>query len=493
MRVLGSAGNEILLLARPDEDVTLGEYYALEDPQNERELLVQVFDLRYLDHPGIVDEIVREEVLSASAPTIGNVSDDVGVIASVLKDLRVVRVKVRATIENGTVRLGASWLPPRSSAAIRRVSETELMGPETQSGRQIVLGHAISGSLLAIDARVLDGHVSIVIGRKESGKSHLAKLLVARLAELGAPVLVFDLNGEYVQLHRLRTGHPGPLNGRLVELRPGKTLRFSLRDLGREVVSNLLSHVFETSGITIREFLRIWDLLEERGTLTLPAFFEALRTWRCNEFVRDALLSRLHSLFGSSLVAEEAGQSLEGLFQRLDGGGVAVVNLRELPGLTLRLTVEILLSKLVQLAHRRLIPPLFLFAEEAHLYLRATYWEDLLTRMRHFGIFTTFITNQPDALSASVYRQVDNVFAFGFSNEADVETVARSSATDAETIRAIVRTLPSRHCLLLGKVVREFPVVVRVEALEAITLGDSRLFFREAVALRTVRQAFNAA
>jgi DNA helicase HerA-like ATPase len=345
---------------------------------------------------------------------------------------------------------------------------------------------------LAIDARTLDGRVSVVIGKKESGKSHLAKILVTRLADLGAPVLVFDLNGEYAQLHRLRSGQPGPLDGRLLELRPGRTLRFSLRDLGKEVVSNLLLHILDTSGITVREFLRIWDQLEERGSLTLPTFFDALRTWRCNELVRDALLSRLHSLLGSNLITEETGQTLEALFGRLGNGGVAVVNLREVPGLTVRLTVEVLLSKLVQLAHRRMIPPVFLFAEEAHLYLRATYWEDLLTRMRHFGIFTTFITNQPDALSSSVYRQVDNIFAFAFSNEADVDTVARSTATDAETIRAIVRTLPPRNCLLLGQTVKEFPIVVQVEPLDVMTLGESRLFFREVVPLRAVRQAFNA-
>jgi hypothetical protein len=55
------------------------------------------------------------------------------------------------------------------------------------------------------------------------------------------------------------------------------------------------------------------------------------------------------------------------------------------------MTVEILLSKLTDLLMSWKMKAVFFFAEEAHLYLRETYWEDIVTRMRHIGIFTTFI------------------------------------------------------------------------------------------------------
>jgi hypothetical protein len=49
---------------------------------------------------------------------------------------------------------------------------------------------------------------------------------------------------------------------------------------------------------------------------------------------------------------------------------------------------------------------------------------------------------------------------------------------DAETVRSIARDLPPHHCLTLGKVVHDFPIVTRVRALDIKTMGETRLFFR---------------
>jgi len=117
-----------------------------------------------------------------------------------------------------------------------------------------------------------------------------------------------------------------------------------------------------------------------------------------------------------------------------------VVSLSGVSPLNRRMVVELMLSKLVELLERRKIPPVFLFAEEAHLYLRDTYWEDLITRMRHFGVFTVFITNQPDAIDQKIYRQVDNIFLYNFSNDSDLALISQASMTDSDTVKAIVRS-----------------------------------------------------
>ena len=98
----------------------------------------------------------------------------------------------------------------------------------------------------------------------------------------------------------------------------------------------------------------------------------------------------------------------------------------------------------MELLERTQIPPVFLFAEEAHLYVRDTYWEDIITRMRHFGIYATFITNQPDAINDGIYRQVDNIFLFNFTNDNDLDKISKVSLADRDTIRSIVKTLPQR-------------------------------------------------
>ena len=81
--------------------------------------------------------------------------------------------------------------------------------------------------------------------------------------------------------------------------------------------------------------------------------------------------------------------------------------------------------------------------------------------MRHFGIYTTFITNQPDAINDGIYRQVDNIFLFNFTNDNDLDKISKVSLADNDTVRSIVRTLPQRHCLAIGKAVCDLPVVIK--------------------------------
>ena len=138
--------------------------------------------------------------------------------------------------------------------------------------------------------------------------------------------------------------------------------------------------------------------------------------------MKDALYSRFQTMKSSGIFAGEKQESVRVdsvIRSLLPGGGALVISLKRSSSLTKKMVVEIILSKLVQLLEREAIPPVFLFAEEAHLYLRDTYWDDIVTRMRHFGIFTTLITNQPDAINDGIYRQADNIFLFNFTNETD--------------------------------------------------------------------------
>ena len=83
----------------------------------------------------------------------------------------------------------------------------------------------------------------------------------------------------------------------------------------------------------------------------------------------------------------------EKILHAIDGGGILVVNLKNQSHLVRRILVEIFLGELTKILSSNWLRAAFLFAEEAHLYLRDTYWDDIITRMRHIGLFTTFITS----------------------------------------------------------------------------------------------------
>ncbi len=194
------------------------------------------------------------------------------------------------------------------------------------------------------------------------------------------------------------------------------------------------------------------------------------------------MASRFHSFANSGFFTDCPGEATlldESIFKSKDNGGAIVINLKNTSNIDRQIVVEYVLGKLVDSLSNWKLKAVFLFAEEAHLYLRETYWDDIVTRMRHYGIFTTFITNQPDTIQETIYRQADNIFLFNFTNEHDLDVVSRAARVDAETVRSIARDLPPHHCLTLGKVVSDFPIVARVRALDIKTLGETRLFFKE--------------
>jgi hypothetical protein len=168
------------------------------------------------------------------------------------------------------------------------------------------------------------------------------------------------------------------------------------------------------------------------------------------------------------------------MFKSKEHGGAVIINLRNTSAIDRQIVVEYVLGKMIDLLTSWKLKAAFLFAEEAHLYLRETYWDDIVTRMRHFGIFTTFITNQPDTVKENIYRQADNIFLFNFTNEHDLDVVSRAARVDVETVKLIARDLPPQHCLALGRAVKDFPMVVKIKALDVKTMGETRLFFKDA-------------
>jgi energy-coupling factor transporter ATP-binding protein EcfA2 len=472
----------MLVVAAARDDARVGDY--LLASEDGRSLVLQVYDERYLDVEGVEEEIAREEVLSASTRGVTEDPTDLTTISTLIRDMRVLVCKARGTILRGKLSPRADWTPSRSSSTVSRLPVNELLGSVAQPGRRrIHVGRVDSGSEFGIMAEAFDGRITVITGRKESGKSHLAKMILRGLLEHGAYSIVFDLNDEYGRIAQKRDGSKTPLFHRVKVMRPGREMKFSLASVGIRSISSLLLHSLEMPGTSLREFVKIWESLDGRGELTLSSLEGAIHSWRCNEFVRDALFARYHTLASCGLFTDTSGEQFDLLsfFKASKEGGSLVISFSDVSPLNRRMCVELILSKLVELLEHRRAPPIFLLAEEAHLYLRETYWEDLITRMRHFGVFTVFVTNQPDAIDQKIFRQVDNIFLYSFSNDADLSMVSQASMADTDTVRALVRSLPPRVCLILGHAVNNLPVIVSVDQFDSPASGTTRRFFEDAI------------
>jgi uncharacterized protein len=441
-------------------------------------MVVQVYDEEYLSSQSLIEDIVKEEVVNASSTESLHDPLNIGSLSRLVRDARVFRAKIRASVNNGKLSSDVTWLPSRVESKIRRIEMKEL---DSLLGRRgvfpIPLGKTGHEEEFEIYAEDLDGKLTIITGKKESGKSHLSKMLIKTLVQYGAFVVVFDLNNEYGGLGWSRAGVPSSIHRQIKVLEPGKTLRFTLDYCGKTAISGMLKNALDMPAASLREFLRIWDWCENKQSLSIDAIGNAVNTWNINELVRDALVSRYHVIQSSRLfINGEGGLQFEDMISGKSGAAM-VINMGHVSPTVRRMVVELVLSKIVDLLEHNQIPPIFLFAEEAHMYIRDTYWEDIITRMRHFGIYTTFITNQPDAISDGIYRQVDNIFLFNFTNDNDLDKISKVSLADNDTIRSIVRTLPQRHCLAIGKAVCDLPVVIKVAATEVLMLGETKKFF----------------
>jgi hypothetical protein len=484
LKILKKEADDIQLLCFPEEEADKGDYLLVTDRVKARSLIVQVIDVQYANIPGILEDLLRDGISEASIS--GDELDPFKVSSQirVLKDTRLLVGKIRGAIENGHISRDVAWLPSRNHSIIEPMPSAFFL-EAFSSNHSFEIGSANRFPHVNSDLGALDGRLNIVTGRKGTGKSHLTKLLVTSLIREGAPVVVFDVNGEYVNLGHSTDGREMHQSPKIISLIPGLNLRFSLSKVGLGTLLGTLVYALQLPENSARIFSRIWHELEEQNQLKMSALGTAIANADCHESIKDALQARYNTLDDSGIFTDDPfmALSLEDLFRTHPNGCALIVNMKNQYSAMRRIVVELLISKLTDLLSTQRLRALFLFAEEAHLYLRETYWDDVVTRMRHLGLFTTFVTNQPDTIQNSIYRQADNIFLFNFSNEHDLEVVSKVAKVDTDTIHMVVRDLPPHRCLAIGDVVANFPLVINVRPLEVQTLGATRYFFKDQLAV----------
>src|SRR5215216_4256106 len=345
MKILSKNGNELLLLAMKEDSAAKGDYLLIED--RNKSMVVQVYDEEYLSSQALIEDIVKEEVVNASSTE--NIHDplNIGSLSRLVRDARVFRAKIRASVNDGKLSSDVTWLPSRVESKIRRIEMKELDSLLGRSGVfPIPLGRTYHEEEFEIYAEDLDGKLTVITGKKESGKSHLSKMLIKTLVQYGAFVVVFDLNNEYGGLGWNRAGVPSSIHKQIRVLEPGKALRFTLDYCGKTAVSGMLKNALDMPAASLREFLRIWDWCESKQSLSIDAIGNAVNTWSINELVRDALVSRYHVIQSSQLfINGERGLQFEDIIS--GKSGAAMINgTDEAPPIVQRMVVKIVLSKI---------------------------------------------------------------------------------------------------------------------------------------------------
>jgi DNA helicase HerA-like ATPase len=201
--------------------------------------------------------------------------------------------------------------------------------------------------------------------------------------------------------------------------------------------------------------------------------------------VNNAIRSRLEALVHTRIFARSPREaaSLSRAYRQIREGGALVIDISGLSNLARGGFVQAIIELVKDLCqweieHDTFRFP-FIFFEEAHLYVSRQSIDYIVTRARHLGITSFFVTNMIQGLEEAILRQADNLFLLRIPYEDDVRHVSRGAATDFATMDALVRRLRQRHALVIGNVTAQYPLMFEVDPLKGVnTAGETRFFFR---------------
>jgi uncharacterized protein len=329
--------------------------------------------------------------------------------------------------------------------------------------------------------------VNVITGVKGSGKSHTAKHLVLQLARHNVPVVVFDVNGEYTSLPNAQV------------FKWGQDFRPSLWDFGYGILQQVMQAVYplpdNSEAVFSTRLPQIWGLRREYlkknpktpGELDIPFLLQ--QKWGGGDFVVDAINRRLEMIDGMNLFSRNAANNQSTNFRTIydfaagdenNEGKPIIFDMRELSAQLQQALVRAISDFLKDICKEETngrvnaqgeleAPPLhrypFVFYEEAHFYIKEEVIVDIITRGRHIGMGAFFVTNTPQELPRTVFRQLDNLFLLSLTHNDDIRNVSQSSFTDEDTIRSFATRMPQYHSLIIGNVTSRYPLVVKVAEL----------------------------
>lgn len=488
MEIATIKGDEVYLIYHPiDASAEVGQQFRiLELPDRTQGLIVQIISNDSLEYVGLQQELIQRVLEDRLATVVSHLDRESGM--GEMRSLKIATAKIRKRIVNGEWCPWGGWIPTRN-VVIEPVEVDELLDNVLASSNFPITFSAINGYPVHLSGEGLN-MVNVITGVKGTGKSHTAKHLVLQLANYRVPVIVFDINGEYVNLPDAQV------------LRWGNNFLPSLDEVGYRALQRLINSVYplpdNSQAVFSTQLPGVWAerrrfCTSRKQAFTIDIPFLRNQTWSSNQRVQDAIQDRLQTIDRLGLFhryqPSGAGSpgSVRHIYDKAAGdektpGCPIVFDMRTLTSQEQQALVRAINDTLEDICTQEANPKTgrgcfpFVFYEEAHFYIQEATIINIITRGRHIGMATVFVTNTPQELPRMVFRQLDNLFLLGLTHNDDIRNVSNSSFTDEATIRSFATRMPQYHGLIIGNVTSRYPLVVTIDDLpEGVpTSGQTR-------------------
>lgn len=481
MEITSINGDTVLLLYHPAETTAeVGQQYTiLELPDRLEGLVVQIISNDSLEYAGIQQEMIQRILEDRLAVTEKVLDLERGL--EEIKSLKLATGKIRKRIHEGNWLPWDGWITTRN-VEINLIAATDLLSHVLPTPK-----HSLNSFVRFDNTSInFDGPlfnmVNVVAGVKGSGKSHLSKHLVLSLAAKNVPCIIFDINGEYTALPNAQI------------LRWGDNFVPDLAEVGHEMLSLVIRTIYPlpaTSESVLDGMLpvafasRRARAESNHQAFTIDLDYLSGYTWNSNDYVQQAIVDRFRvianmGLFVSPRVRRDVTTTnIQTIFENACNGNPVVFDMRSLSPMLQSTLVKAINKSIEDICNAESretgqgrFP--FMFYEEAHFYIKSDVILNIITRGRHIGMASVFVTNTPQNLPDTVFRQLDNLFLLSLTHKDDIRNVSKNSFTDEDTIESFATRMPMYHSLIIGNVTDRYPLIVKVDPLPSTIPATGR-------------------
>ncbi len=329
-------------------------------------------------------------------------------------------------------------------------------------------------------------HISI-LAKTGSGKSYTAGVLMEEMLNNDVTMVILDPHGEYSSL-----ANPGKKKNsekfnvspkgyasKVTEFSPNpdinksaKALKFTFRNMEPKEVLEMAGMSKRQTYVNSLENAKS-KLATTQGEFTLS---EVIRLLKGNEEDNSTtLIKGLEKLKELGIFAGK-GTRLDDIVSK---GNASIINLRGTPPDLQGFIVDKLASSIFELRKREKIPPLIMFAEEAHNFCPqrgkvqcSETFRTLASEGRKFGLGLGIITQRPAKVDKNVLSQCNTQVILKVTNPNDLKAIEKSLEGVTKGMKEEIKRLPVGEAIISGAGLSE-PLFIEVRPRKTKDGGES--------------------
>ncbi len=333
---------------------------------------------------------------------------------------------------------------------------------------------------------IVQKHLSI-LAKTGSGKSYTAGVMIEEMMKNDITMVILDPHGEYSSLAKAGKGsdserfkiEPKGYGDKITEFSPNpdinkdaQPLRFTFRAMDTK-------EILEMAGMSKRQTYvnslesAMSKLATQQGGFTIS---EVIRLLKGNEEDNStSLIKGLENLKEKDIFAGK-GTSLKDIVSE---GRTSIINLRGTEPDMQGFIVDKLASSIFELRKKEKVPPLIMFAEEAHNFCPqrgkvecSDTFKTLASEGRKFGLGLGIITQRPAKVDKNVLSQCNTQVILKVTNPNDLKAIEKSVEGMKKGMKEEIKRLPVGEALVSGGDLSE-PLLVQVRPRETQDGGES--------------------